>query len=64
MLCLTRKPGESIVMHLANGEQITLLCIGKNEQGEVHLGITAPNSVTVRRAEVADTGERRHQPKH
>lgn len=51
MLCLHRKPGESIVMETSDGLiEITVLSISKD--GRFRLGISAPRHINIRRAEL------------
>ncbi len=49
MLVLTRRKGESIVLDVGNGIEITVIEAGN---GSVRLGIDAPRSVDVWRKEV------------
>lgn len=49
MLVLTRRKGESIVLDVGNGIEITVIEAGN---GSVRLGIDAPRSVQVWRKEV------------
>jgi carbon storage regulator CsrA len=51
MLCLSRYPRESIVIHRA-GEILATVRVLRIEGHRVQLGITAPESVTVDRDEV------------
>lgn len=47
MLCLTRKPGQSIVI----GEDVVITVL-ENRHGAIRLGIQAPRSVPVLRGEM------------
>ena len=53
MLVLTRKPGEEIV--IGSGIRITVVAVTGNK---VRLGVVAPPSVLVDRAEVAERRQR------
>jgi carbon storage regulator len=57
MLVLTRKSGEEIVV----GKDIHVRVL-RVASGRVHLGISAPHDVTVRRQEVVRTIENRAGP--
>jgi carbon storage regulator len=51
MLILTRRPGESIIIELPTGEQITVLGLKGNQ---VRVGTQAPEEVPVLRRELLD----------
>ena len=48
MLAFTRRPNESFLI----GEDIIVKVIGRDERGNVRIGIDAPRSVSVHREEV------------
>lgn len=50
MLCLTRRPEESIILHTANG-QIEVV-VSKINGNQVKIGVQAPPEVTIMRKEV------------
>lgn len=55
MLVLTRRPGESLVVQLADGEQIeiTVLSLKSNQ---VRIGTKAPEHIPILRAELLENG--------
>jgi carbon storage regulator CsrA len=50
MLSLTRRPGESIHLHTANG--LIKIILEPNSRNQIRLHIDAPRSVTILRAEI------------
>ena len=51
MLNLTRRPGESIIVDIGNGELITIMVCGV-DGNQVNIGVTAPKHIPVDREEV------------
>jgi carbon storage regulator len=56
MLILTRRVGESVIIELATGEQITVTVLGV-KGNQVRLGTEAPAEVTVLREELVDRSQ-------
>jgi carbon storage regulator len=53
MLILTRRPGESIIIELPTGEQITVTVLGA-KGSQVRIGTDAPAEYTILREELVD----------
>jgi carbon storage regulator len=51
MLILTRKPGESVMI----GDDIEIKVLRRTTQGQIRLGITAPDHVIIHRSEIYET---------
>jgi carbon storage regulator len=51
MLILTRRPGESIIIQLPTGEQITVAVLGI-KGNQVRIGTDAPENITIMREEL------------
>ena len=57
MLILIRKPGQEIVIQTAAGEEIRIKVCDIEARDRVKIGITAPRSVSVVRAELIKKAE-------
>jgi carbon storage regulator len=53
MLILTRRPGESIIIELPTGEQITVTVLGA-KGSQVRIGTDAPAEYMILREELVD----------
>ena len=51
MLVLTRRPGETLIIELPSGEQITVTVLGL-KGNQVRIGTDAPDDMTVLREEL------------
>lgn len=56
LLCLTRRPGERVILRLEDGREITVLLMEVDRRAnKARLGISAPPSVLIFREELRDT---------
>jgi carbon storage regulator CsrA len=62
MLVIGRKSGESIVLQTASGEQIVVHVQRSTRNGVIRVGIEAPQTVQIKRAEIVHSVLRDREP--